>query len=75
MKVCVVEDDIKKGVQGSSGYCPIARALKRLGCEGVWVDLHTCSIGGRPYSLPISVRHFIARFDNDKDVSPLEFEL
>jgi len=75
MKVTVTWNDINLGYTNSSCYCPIARAIKRLGHKDVWVRTTYCEFGGQRYNLPSKVVKFIAYFDGHLSVEPMEFTI
>jgi len=80
VKVNVTKTGIRKGEQGSTEFCPIARALKAKGFKSICVhcDNVEFDVYGQTWyiSLPKLARKFIERFDtNKKSVKPFTFTL
>lgn len=79
--VTVTQDDIDEGMVGKCGYCPIALALRRLGCVYVSVGVTTAAVTdswGTPiqyYHLPDEASVFVYDFDHFKSVKPFSFIL
>jgi len=76
MRIYVTKDDIKKGESCHAGKCPIARSLKRrfpktFVSVGPWGMMLRDAI----LELPMSVRHFIRKFDSQQKVNPFSFKL
>jgi hypothetical protein len=79
MKVKVTQEHIREGRAGFATCCPVALALKELGCE--WAVVGTTDIRvlfegeviRKP--LPDKVTNFIRAFDFNHPVDPMEFEL
>lgn len=76
IKICVTQDDIDKGIQGSGRYCPIALAVKRARI----IPDHEVSVGQIYLDFPEkkvrpsrSAKRFIGRFDSSKPVKPFCF--
>lgn len=65
MRIYVTKDDIKKGVPGSSGQCPIARSLqRRFGpFDFVSVGPRGGLVGTRFFGLPERAQKFVSGFD------------
>lgn len=81
MKICVTEEDIKKGRPLMGGVaCPITLAIRRAG-----LNVARCSPSGattmigdketRIANMPISALEFMYDFDMGLAVQPFEFEL
>lgn len=79
MIVAVTTRHLVYGVPSSSEECPIALALRDLGCVHVSVDLWWIRfyLNGRPYNYdtPSQVSVFMMEFDANHPVRPFEFEL
>jgi hypothetical protein len=79
--VSVTEEDINKGIIGSSCSCPVALAIKKSTNFHPSVDHYTAALlnpeddGLTLCDLPHSVRCFIFAFDDHKPVRPFTFEL
>jgi hypothetical protein len=73
VRVEVTAEDIAKGVPERPCFCPVARALRRVGVEpsvnGWWLDLR-CSI-----PTPADVVTFMGAFDNERPVEPFAFDI
>ena len=80
MIVSVKRKHIKRGKPGSCFFCPVALALKDVGCitPSVGPSLnYRVSMGGSVVSHPSprSVRRFYTRFDAGRSVKPFRFIL
>lgn len=75
MKICVTEDDIKKGEIGLSASCPIARSLKRRGFKGVMVVPFFIRWSDGVVRTPKECKRFMNRFDSDLPVKPFSFNI
>lgn len=81
MKVCVTQEDIKKGKRNSSILCPVARAIKRAaGCRYArvshrWIEWGRRFEDARPTPAPPEVSRFVSDFDLRAKVEPFEFDL
>jgi hypothetical protein len=77
MKIKTNYSDLAKGKRRSARDCPVALAIRRyIGDKDVTVSVDGyVLIEGHKYSLPDHVRRFISLFDENIDVSPIEFEL
>lgn len=76
LKVNVTRDDIKRGIPEDESYCPIARAVRRLGKKKlVLVDADICVLGLHDFKLPRKAAKFIDKFDNGETVKPFSFTM
>lgn len=83
MKLSVLQDDIDNGVRGSNCNCPVALAIKRAmpGAPVVYVGLSVVHVMPRGSSawiekrVPLQLRDWMCRFDNNRYVEPIEVEL
>jgi len=78
MKVKVTQNHISKGVPGSRCLCPIALALKDMGCNYVNVSYVTEYIKDGKFTrtfVPRLALDFMIAFDANGVVEPLEFEI
>lgn len=79
LTVEVSDDDIRAGLVGSCGSCPIALAAVRAsGAEvrvGPWtIDvLDSEAMAVASYQMPDAATAFVWRFDNGHQVRPLSF--
>ena len=79
MKIQVTDWHIKHGIRGSSTCCPVALAVEEASramygtCNVLVSDI--IYINHHSYPAPQVVKKFIADFDEDKQVEPIEFEL
>lgn len=74
--VNITDDDIAKGIRGSSSDCPNALALKRaLPGRDVSSLCTRVFITGREYLLPPDVVGAIANYDRIGYLSPLSYTL
>lgn len=72
----VLQADINNGLRGSCSTRPIALAVARTFPEDtVFVSYGTIVANHTEYRTPKEVRQFIVDFDNDRPVTPFEFEL
>lgn len=74
--VRVTQDDIDRGVRGSTTDCPVARALCRAVPNAfirVWKDVAFVRI--HRVEIPPKVRRFIHDFDDYRAVKPFSFEI
>lgn len=72
----VTPEDIVDGERFNSCRCPIALATKRVLPDRP-VDVHRAGmiVGGDEIKLPWRAQDFIARFDDEKPVDPITFEI
>ena len=79
LEVKVTQADIEAGIPGVYNECPVAQALKRLGCEQIDADedriLLTHDNKRYVFKTPRAANHFIDDFDCDREVKAFEFEL
>lgn len=82
LHVIVTEADIQRGRRANGSACPVARALRRVGLNPVWVDeteILDGDEGDRIGTPPAVVKRFIARFDDEetlrRDLEPFEFDV
>lgn len=75
--VNVTDDDIKKGIRGSSCYCPVALAIKRelKITQVVGVTTRFVYTTDSSCKLPEYVGDFIRNFDIGYNVDPIKFRL
>lgn len=72
-KIEVTDEDIRQGVKGQCGRCPIALAAARAGIKDVTVGSYTMKIKHLFIHLPRNVSEFINRFDDGLPVQPFSF--
>jgi hypothetical protein len=77
LRVDVTKEDIKKGLRGSYGDCPIARAARRVipgGAEvvvtGTYIMIYQPGYVIR-YKMPLKGTAFMGQFDDGRKVAPL----
>jgi len=72
----VTKEHIAVGQKNNTCFCPVALAIREkiTNCY-VTVNNFTAILGEDYYTLPKPVSDFIEKFDNNLEVSPLEFEL
>jgi hypothetical protein len=88
MRIVVLPEDIRWGVQGDSHFCPVARAIRRevparviaVGHRrvSIWIDhpdLMTNTAADKVIEFPQVIGEIIARFDADGKMDPFGFEL
>jgi hypothetical protein len=79
LKIEITETDISRGIRESSNKCPIGKALRRVGCKEVYVDLGVILFtkNGKKYESDSTIRldNFLERFDTKKKVRPGVFEI
>ena len=79
MTIEVTHIDIQEGVTEDCVDCPIACAMKRAGLTGIWVSSKMIQWRSanriRSTNTPSHVASFIRRFDKNRSVSPITFEL
>ena len=68
MTICVTQDDIDRGLQGSARYCPIARALKRQ-THGKDVSCGTTSTVYHSHGVK-----YVAKLDDEASIFIREFD-
>lgn len=75
----ITQEDIQEGIAGVYNECPVARSLKRLGCQNIDADedriLVTFNDKRYLFKTPRKANHFIDDFDCDREVKPFEFKL
>ena len=77
MRITVTAEDIKTGHRWHPRKCPIALAMTRaFGVEcSVGITIY-CVVGkNKTHLLPESAWMFIDAFDNEREVSPFEFDV
>lgn len=76
LRISVTAADIQAGGPNDPAYCPIARAVRRLGLKKkvrVWND--SLLLDSSSYELPERAVLFIDRFDDGHRVRPFTFTL
>lgn len=82
--ISVTQDHIERGIQGSSKFCPIARAFVSAGFQDAVVGLNLASftekgwLRERRYTavpLPEMARRFAHNFDMGRQPQPFSFTL
>ena len=74
--VTITEDDITDGACGDAMFCPVAKALRRQGYDGVFVSPYDADFGPhQDVKLPPVARAFVSEFDAQMQVRPITFEL
>ena len=76
IEVEVTERNIKQGLLGMEEYCPVALAIKRVTrLRNVFVGGGVIETEKWSVKMPVKVRKFIGRFDDEKPVQPFKFTL
>lgn len=77
MKIQVTPEHIKDGQKCSCYNCPIALALRDQFAPGTYVSVCADSIqvDDLLYSVSRRIQVWIRRFDDGREVSPIEFEI
>jgi hypothetical protein len=80
MHIKVTQEHIDKGSKGQSDCCPIALALKDIGCKRPFVTYSRVSWifhnSHTKYCVaPESIFNFVSDFDGGYQVSPTTFEI
>ena len=80
MRICVTQEDIKRGKRHSATRCPIARAATAATRTDCGVGMNTLYIYQKNVEtidilLPVNARNFRHDFDNGLCVEPIEFEV
>lgn len=86
LKIRVTRDDIRQGKNGETGWCPIARSLRRtIEAQPGEVDIKSVSVMPgyctvrytitRHFATPKQADTFIERFDGHEKVQPTAITL